>query len=250
LAIGALSNSPSPIAATWQLGATGPISSVWTGAPLGVPWNLMTGAIQNAANQFVPPSTAAAVASAGDASFATTSDSTTNNLVTFNAVATDATAYNNFLMEESYLVVPTNGLSAAKAKALAQLIRFTVGPLGQQDIKGFGAAPATPAMVAADLKVAAVLDTESVVSAAQAATTGSTGATTTTAAPASGAASPGSGSGTPSDAGSGTGGSPDSSSGLAFTGAPNLIVLVGTGTLLVVAGALYRRRLRHREVRS
>ena len=69
----------------------------------------------------------------------------------FNASTTDAAAYNSYLMEESYLVVPTNGLSAAKAKALAQFIRYVLGPEGQQDIENFGAAPATAAMVAAGL---------------------------------------------------------------------------------------------------
>ena len=50
--------------------------------------------------------------------------------MTFNANANDATAYNNYLMEESYLVVPTTGLTAAKAKALAQFVRFVLGSPG------------------------------------------------------------------------------------------------------------------------
>ena len=49
LAISTQTNTPSQTAATWQLGATAPLSSVWTRAPLGVPWNLSTAAIQNAA---------------------------------------------------------------------------------------------------------------------------------------------------------------------------------------------------------
>ena len=37
-----------------------PVSSVWTGAPQGTPWNIPTAAIQNAAGKFVPPSEPAA----------------------------------------------------------------------------------------------------------------------------------------------------------------------------------------------
>ena len=40
---------------------------------------------------------------------------------------TTPTAYNNWLMTESYLLVPLNGLPADKALALAQFIRFAVG---------------------------------------------------------------------------------------------------------------------------
>ena len=46
-------------------------------------------------------------------------------------------AYNSYLMVESYLVVPTSGLSAAKASKLAQYIRFVVGPdspVGRGDV--------------------------------------------------------------------------------------------------------------------
>ena len=44
--------------------------------------------------------------------------------------------------------MPTNGLPADKALALAQFIRFAVGGTGQADITSLGAAPATPAMAA------------------------------------------------------------------------------------------------------
>ena len=239
LAINTQTNGPSQVAGNWVLGATAPISSVWTGAPLGVPWDLMTAAVQNAANAFVAPSTAAAQAAAADATLTSTSDPNTNNLVTFNASPTDTAAYNSYLMEESYLLVPTNGLAADKAKALAQLVRFVLGPQAQQDIETFGAAPATAAMVTAGLKVATVLDTESVVSAAQAAASTTT---STTVAPAGSSTSAATGTTPSSTGGSGT---PDSS-GLAFTGAPNLAVLVGTGCLLIVVGTLYRRRLSRR----
>ena len=245
LAISTTTNAPSQNSATWQLGAVAPISSVWTGAPLGVPWDLMTAAVQNANSQFVAPSLAAAQAAAGDATLASTSDPMTNNLVTFNASPTDATAYNKFLMEESYLVVPTSGLSTAKAKALAQFVRFALGSKGQAAISAFGAAPATTAMVAAGLKVATELDAEAVSTAAQAAlsgTTTTTAPTTTTTAPAAAAAASGS-----SSSGAGSGVSSDSS-GLAYTGAPDLLALLATGGGLIVFGTLVRRRLRHREV--
>ena len=140
-------------------------SSVWTGAPQGTPWNIPTAAIQNAAHKFVSPSEAAAAASEADA----TMDPTTN-LVTFAPNANNTTAYNNYMMVESYLVVPTSGLSAAKASKLAQYIRFVVGPVAQSDETTLGSAPPTPSMVAADLKVATQLDGE-------AATSGSTSST-------------------------------------------------------------------------
>ncbi len=245
LAISTQTNAPSQNSATWQLGAIAPISSVWTGAPLGVPWDLMTAAVQNANSQFVAPSLAAAQASAADATLATTSDPTTNNLVTFTASPTDAAAYNSYLMEESYLVVPTSGLTTAKAKALAQFVRFTLGSKGQADIEAFGAAPATPAMVTGGLKIAVQLDAEAVSTTAQAALSGTTTTTssTTTTAPGSTAASAGA-----SDTGTGSTGGSDSG-GLAFTGAPDITALMATGGVLILLGTLVRRRLRHREVR-
>ena len=153
LTINASNNVPSNIAANWVLGATFPVSSVWTGAPLGAAWDIPTVALQNAAGAYVAPSTAAAKAAEADATLASTSDPTTNNLVTFNASTTDAAAYNNYMMEETYLVVPTTGLPANKDTALADFIRFALGPKGQTDIESFGAAPATSAMDAAGLKV-------------------------------------------------------------------------------------------------
>jgi ABC-type phosphate transport system substrate-binding protein len=248
LAISAQTNSPSQDSATWSLGAIAPISSVWTGAPLGVPWNLMTAAVQNADSKFVAPSLAAAQASTADATMASTSDPSTNNLVTFNASPTDAAAYNNFLMEESYLVVPTTGLGTAKAKALAQLVRFALGSKGQADVQVFGAAPATSAMLAAGLKVASELDAEAVSTAAQAAVSGASTTTTATTAAASPAATPSAASAASSDQGTGSSGSADSS-GLAYTGAPDVFALLAAGGVLFVLGTLVRRRLRHREVR-
>ncbi len=258
LAINAETNAPSTQANLWQLGAIAPISSVWTGAPLGVPWNLPTAAIENADSKYVQPSLAAAQASAVDATLANTSSATTDNLVTFNAVPSDAAAYNNDLMAESYLVVPTDGLPANKALALAQFVRYVLGTSGQALIESYGSAPATPAMVSAGLKVATELDAEAVASSTPAVSTAtsSTTTTTTTAAAAATSADTGGG-GTASDTGGagtsgsgGTTGSTATSSGLAFTGAPDVGALVGIGLALLAVGALLRRRLKRREVPS
>ena len=162
-----------------KLGAIMPIANDWMGAPLGEQWNLPTAAVQNAATTptYVQPSAASAEAAEGDATLASTKDPMTNNLVTFNASTTDQAAYNNLLMLESYLVVPTNGLPADKATALAQFIRFIVGGTGQADIASLGAAPATKAMVAADLVVAQQLNAEAATAASS--TSSSTSSTTT-----------------------------------------------------------------------
>ena len=135
--VNAETDSPSA-ASSWNVGDVFPLSSVWAGAPQGTPWNIPTAALQNAAGKFVAPSAAAAQASEADA----TLDPTTN-LVTFNANANDAAAYNNYMMVESYLVVPTSGLTASKASALAQYIRFVTGPVAASDEETLGAAPPT-----------------------------------------------------------------------------------------------------------
>ena len=115
------SNVPSTDSSFWHLGAIAPISSEWTGAPLGAQWNFPTAAVENAASANVAPSVAAAQAAENSTTLAT------DNTVTFNPNTQDATAYNNYLMLEDYLVVPTAGLDAAKDKALAQFIRFVIG---------------------------------------------------------------------------------------------------------------------------
>jgi ABC-type phosphate transport system substrate-binding protein len=153
-----------------------PVSSVWTGSPLGTPWDVPTAAIENTSGKFVGPSEAAAAAAEADA----TMDPSTN-LVTFKASASDSAAYNSDLMAESYLVVPLTSLAPSKALALAQFVRFVLGGTGQADIKLLGAAPATPSMVTAGLQVAGELDSE-----AEAQATPTTTATTV----ASGAATP------------------------------------------------------------
>jgi len=243
LNINAETNAPSQLITWGGLGAgTGvddvfPLSSVWAGAPEGTPWNIPTAAIQNADGKYVAASEAAAAASEADA----TMDPTTN-LVTFAANASDAAAYNNYLMVESYLVVPTSGLAPAKAQKLAQYIRFVVGSVAASDEETLGSAPPTPSMVAADLKVATELDGEQVASAAATSTTSttssssttSTTSTTTTTAPSTAAS--GSTAAATGNSGSGTG--------LASTGASNVVPVLALGGALVAVGAFGRRRSR------
>jgi ABC-type phosphate transport system substrate-binding protein len=242
LNLDAETDSPSE-ANSWNLGDVFPLSSVWAGAPEGTPWNVPTAAIQNAAGKFVPPSEAAAASSEGDA----TMDPTTN-LVTFAANPNNATAYNNTLMVESYLVVPTSGLSAAKAQKLAQYIRFVVGPEGQSDEATVGAAPPTPAMVTADLKVATELDDEAATSSSTSTTAASGGSTTTstTAASATSTTSTTAAVASASVAAASTGGSGNTGSGtgLAATGATDVGPALAVGAALVGLGVLGRRRTR------
>ncbi len=145
----------------WGQGDIAPLPIDWTGPP----WNIPPVAIQNPTGAYVLPTVAATTAALSHA----TMDPSTN-LVTFGTSTTDAAAYP--MVVASYLVVPTTGLLAAKARALAALIRFAVGSQGQADVESFGAAPITPVLVAADLKVADTVAAEGA--------TGTTGTTTTT----------------------------------------------------------------------
>jgi hypothetical protein len=155
-------------------------------------------------------------------------------------------------MLESYLVVPTNGLPADKALALAQFIRFVVGGTGQADIASLGAAGATPAEVTADLAVAQQLDAEA--SSAGSSTTSTT--TTSTTAAAASTSTPSGPTGNlvttgSTGAGSGSGSGPGSGSGatLATTGS-NPSLLVGLGFAFLVSGACARQFLRRRKAKS
>jgi len=248
LNVNATTNAPDNVAADWQLGTAAPISSVWTGTPLGAVWDLATAAIQNAQGSFVAPSTPAAQASETDATLAVTSDPATNGIVTFSPSTTDAAAYNSYLMMEEYLVVPTNTLAADKATKLAQFIRFVLGTAGQKVIESFGAAPATPAMVTSGLKVAAQLSALGLSGAGTTTTTAATTASTTTNTSSNATVAS---AGLASD--SATNGAGDSSSGgqggsvLASTGS-NLLPLVGVGTMLVLISVISRRRLLRRAV--
>jgi len=252
LNINATTNAPDTNAHNWQLGAALPISSVWTGAPLGVAWDLPTAAIQNAQGSFVAPSSASASAAEGDATLASTSDPTTNNLVTFTASPTDAKAYNNYLMMPEYLVVPTNTLTAVKATKLSQLIRFVLGPTGQKDISGFGAAPATAAMVTAGLKVAAQLSALGLSTAAASSTTtttpGASSSTKTTAATTAANTSASTSTGDVAAAATGNSGSGSQGGAVLANTGLDPFPLVGAGAILVVVAGLSRRRLLRRTV--
>jgi hypothetical protein len=239
LSINAETNAPSELE-TWTglgTGAAGPddvfpLSSVWTGAPQGTPWNIPTAAIQNAAGKFVPPSETAAESSETDA----TMDPATN-LVTFAPNATNDTAYNNYMMVESYLIVPTSGLTSAKASKLAQYIRFVVGPVAQSDEETLGSAPPSATMIAADLKVANQLDNEAAATAASSPNDPtSTSTTTTTSTTVAAAATTAAGS-------TGNTGTGSSGASLASTGS-DVWPLLAVGAFLVVIGVVGLRRSR------
>jgi hypothetical protein len=234
-----------------KLGAIMPVAADWTGDPLGVAWNLPTAAVQNASSTYVTPTETAAQDAEDDSTLAATTDPTTNNLVTFNATGNDAAdAYNNYLMMESYLLVPTNGLTADQAQALAQFVRFVVGGTGQADIKALGAAPVTTAMQTADLTVAQTLDAEAASAPASTTTTttsasgsgsGSTSTTTTVASAAAATGNTGAGVSPSTD--------PSSTSSLADTGG-NPVPVLGLGLAFLVVGELARRFFRRRRSRA
>jgi ABC-type phosphate transport system substrate-binding protein len=220
----------------WGLGDVAPLPVSWLGAPRNIP----TVAIENAAGKFVPPTVAAASAALADA----TVDPATN-LVTFKATSADAASYNSYLMQVSYLVVPTSGLAPAKATALASFIRFALSTKGQADVVGLGAAPILPAtgstaaetalvksgLAIADQVAAEATTTTTTTSTSTTTTTTPTTTTSTTAAPV--VASNGS--------------DPSTTPSLAYTGgAPWPIGITGFG--LVVSAGWIRRRLRRRAV--
>jgi len=158
---------PLPDPQQWGQGEIAALPADWIGAPRNIP----TVAIQNAAGNFVSPTVSAMQASLQDA----TMDPTTN-LVTFNVNPNDANAYP--MPEMSYLIAPTSGLAPAKAQALAAMIRFILGTTGQAEVQSLGAAPVTPAMVTAGLKVA-----DEVAAQSSGSTTTTTTPTTTTTVP-------------------------------------------------------------------
>jgi hypothetical protein len=151
-------------------------------------------------------------------------------------------------MLESYLLVPTNGLPADKALALAQLIRFAVGGTGQADIASLGAAGATPAEVTADLAVAQQLDAEA--ASAPASSTSSTTTTTTATSTTTAASSPSTPGSTNSDAPASTGNTGAGSNGTLATTGSNPSLLVGVGFALLICGELARQLLRRRRAKG
>jgi len=246
---------PSTQAALIQLGAIMPVADVWTGEPLGVRWDLPTAAVQNAAGDFVVPSADAAKAAEADATYTPTASPTTSP-VTFNANTTDPCntnttvpcAYNNFLMLESYLLVPTNGLPADKALALAQFIRFAVGSTGQADITSLGAAGATPAMVSADLAVAQQLDAEAATASSSSSTSTTTTTTSTTTNGTLAASATGTGSSSTGSTPASTGNTGSTAGALAVTG-DDPLPLFALGFAFLTSGEAARRLLRRRKAK-
>ena len=223
----------------WGQGDVAPLPFDWTVPPVGVSPTIYpavpTIAIQNAEGAFVAPTVTSMSAALQDA----TMDPTTN-LVTFKANTTDATAYAMPVM--SYLVVPTSGLAPAKATALAAFIKFVLGSTGQADVQTMGAAPVTPAMVTAGLKVADEVAAEATVTTTTTTPTTSASSTSTSTTVASTASAQGSaGSGT----GTGASTTADSSPSLALTGGVPLPVPLAGGALVLV-GFVARRFLRSR----
>jgi len=233
---------PAPISnpQNWDnKGTIGALPADWVGAPRNIP----TVAVQNAAGAFVMPTVAAMNAALAHA----TMDPKTN-LVTFNPSTTDQAAYPIPVM--SYLIVPTSGLGATKAKALSGFIRFILGMKGQALVQSMGAAPVTTAMVTAGMSVADQVAAEAAPSTTTTTTTPAGGSTTTSTTAALASTSAQGGGSTAGGGGSGSGaGTPatDSGSSLAFTGGLPWPGLVGS-VLLVTIGFTGRRVLRRRLV--
>jgi hypothetical protein len=233
---------------TWGGGDIGGVPIDW----LGPPWNVPDVSVQNAAGAFVFPTAAALQAAQNDA----TMDPTTN-LVTFDASTTDAAAYPLPVME--YLIVPTTGLSQAKATALASFIQYVLGPQGQSVIEQFGDVPPTQAMINAGLQVANTVAAEATpltTSTSTTTTTTATTHTTTSTTPAATTKVSTTGTGTSSSGGSDTGtgatSASDGSSGgatLAATGGPPWQLPALAGTMMVV-GTYSRRAFRRRLARA
>jgi ABC-type phosphate transport system substrate-binding protein len=218
----------------WGEGEVAPLPGDWLGAPRNFSTNGMTIAIQNASGKYVTPTSTSTLAALNDS----TMDPSTN-LVTFNSSSSDAAAYPIDVM--SYLIVPTSGLSAAKATALAAFIRFVLGQNGQADIKSFGDAPvaaaSSQAMLNAGMHVADLVAAEATQTTTTTSTTTVPGTTVSTDSP------------TSSSNGNGGSGNPTLTSGsspsLAFTGGVPLPVLAG-GAGLVAVSIVFRRRLKRR----
>jgi len=134
----------------------------------------------------------------------------------------------------SYLIVPTSGLSQAKATALAAFIRFVLGSQGQADVEALGAAPVTPAMVAAGLQVAGTVATQS--------GTGMSASTTGTTSPAVAAEAE---TGATSQSGSSTDltAETETEPTLAATGGVPWSLIIA-GALLAAVGSVFRRLAR------
>ena len=121
----------------WQLGATIPMSSVWTErTPRSCMEHLDCGGPERPGLLWRPFNGRRGSRSRRD--LASTSDPTTNNLVTFNASTSDASAYNNYLMEESYLVVPLTGFRPTRPPPSPSSCASCSDPgsTGHRDVRG------------------------------------------------------------------------------------------------------------------
>lgn len=130
-------------------GDIGPIPMDWVVSP----WNIPTVSIQNAAGAYVAPTPTSMSAALADASMDPTS-----KLVAFTPTPHDPLAYS--LPAMSYLIVPTTGLDAAKATALAGLIRFALSDRGQADVAKLGGVALPASIRSAGLAVAGVVADE------------------------------------------------------------------------------------------
>jgi ABC-type phosphate transport system substrate-binding protein len=160
--------------AQWCLGCISTIPGDWLQVDpdaAGEISSLPTVALQND-GAYVQPTLAATEAAENDS----TIDSTTN-LVTINSTS-DPNAYPMVMMD--YLLVPTSGLSAAKATALANFIGFILSPTGTSDIENFGAAPVNSTMQALDQSVVTELQAEATAAATTTTSTSSTTSSTST----------------------------------------------------------------------
>ena len=232
---------PLPDPQQWGQGEIAALPADWIGAPRNIP----TVAIQNAAGNFVSPTVPAMQASLQDA----TMDPTTN-LVTFNVNPDNANAYP--MPEMSYLIAPTSGLPPAKAQALAAMIRFILGTTGQAEVQSLGAAPVTPAMVTAGLKVADEVAAQSSGSTITSSTT-TTALTTTTTVPKTTSTTAPKGSATSSGQSSFTGDNTGPGVAAATSSGPSLALTGGLawqvpliGMAMVGVGYMGRRVLRSR----
>ena len=159
---------------------------------------------------------------------------------------TNATAYNNYLMVESYLVVPTSGLTASQGFEVGPVHpvrRGAGGPVGRDhpgigspDAEYGGRRPEGGDAVGSEAATAASTSS-----------TGSSGTSTTTTTAPTASTTAAAASSSPAVSVHGPGGNRKfwwRGTGLATTGAADIVPLLGVGGALVGLGAFGRRRVR------
>jgi hypothetical protein len=165
----------------------------------------------------IDPTAAAVTKSLTDATF----DSETNLVHLRYGIGTDG-SYPASLV--SYMLVPTKGLVAAKAKALSNLVKFALSSAGQKVVTSKNYVPVTPAMKTAGLAVATSLAAEGAI-------------------PAASVTHPSSGGGSGTKVQGETFGGSSPVGGLPKTGGLPALPIAGAGVLLLAAGEIARRRL-------